>query len=266
LLNGFPDKLSIAVQAAGLHDEATASALAVELQLPLCPMPIAARDCEDFQVLLVCSDMGLSLAQTGRAASGPVSVEFGGAAMRHRRRGGHNELLGKAVGLSKKAEINVLDATAGIGRDSFILADLGCHVTLCERNRIIARMLASALTCAARDVDGWLRGVVARMVLVEGDARNLNDAQLEPIEVIYLDPMFPERGKQAKVKKEMALFHKLLGKGEDADELLLWALQQDVARVVVKRPPRAPELAGCKVSHVISGKAVRYDVYVMRGL
>jgi 16S rRNA (guanine1516-N2)-methyltransferase len=78
--------------------------------------------------------------------------------------------------------------------------------------------------------------------------------------------MFPDRDKRARVKKEMALFHDLLGAGDDADELLKWALQQDVARVVVKRPPKAPELAGRKPSHIISGKAVRYDVYVMHGL
>ena len=85
------------------------------------------------------------------------------------------------------------------------------------------------------------------------------------VDVIYLDPMFPARGKSASVKKEMALFQALLDGGEPssgADELLLWALSRDVARVVVKRPRHAENLAGRRPSHVLAGKAVRYDVYV----
>ena len=257
---------SIAVFAATANDEVAASALAAELHLPLCPPAIHPRDCNDFQALLICSAGLLSLQQTGRPAPGPVTVDFGSAAMRHRRRGGHNELLGKAVGLAKKPQMHVLDTTAGLGRDSFILSDLGCHVTLCERNVVVARMLSSGLSTAAAIGDGWLREVVGRMVLHAGDARTLSASEIQGIDVIYLDPMFPDRDKRARVKKEMALFHELLGAGDDADELLEWALAQDVARVTVKRPPRAPELADRKPSHTISGKAVRYDVYVMRGL
>ncbi len=256
---------SLAVVAAAMQDEPAASALAQELQLPLCPVGTSAKDCTSYNSLLVCSAGVLALQQTGRAAPGPVVVEFGSAAMRHRRHGGHNELLGKAVGLAKKAQLHVLDATAGLGRDSFILADLGCRVNLCERNPVVAKMLASGLASAATSDDAWLREVGQRMALHPGDARTLNLGE-QAFDVIYLDPMFPERDKRAKVKKEMALFHHLLGAADDADQLLLWALQRDVARVVVKRPPRAPELAGRKPSHSISGKAVRYDVYVSRAL
>ncbi len=260
------NSLSIEVLALSPADELAATALAEALALPLCQIGTDPGDYVAAQVLLICSEEEIALQQTGRSAPGPITVEFGNAAMRHRRRGGHNELLGKAVGLSRKSGIAVLDATAGLGRDSFILADLGCTVCLCERNNLVFQMLASGLGKAANSSDEWLRAVVQRMSLFSGDARELIESQLHAAEVIYLDPMFPERGKRAKVKKEMALFHQLLGAGEDSDELLVWALQQDVARVVVKRPPKAPQLAGRKPSHVIAGKAVRYDVYVLRGL
>ena len=260
------NEFSIAVQAASERDEGVAQALSSELQLQLCPTATHPRDALNFQALVICSSGEISLQQTGRAAPGPIAVEFGNAAMRHRRRGSHNELLGKAVGLVKKPGLYVLDATAGLGRDSFILADLGCQVSMCERNGIIARMLECGLGIAATSDDAWLREVVQKMTLRPAEARALSDTDLQGIDVIYLDPMFPERGKRARVKKEMALFHQLLGSQDDADELLLWALDQDVARVVVKRPPRAPELAGRKPSHIIEGKAVRYDVYVLRGL
>jgi 16S rRNA (guanine1516-N2)-methyltransferase len=260
------ESFSVEVLALSPADERAASALAEELVLPLCQTGIDVRDYVAAQMLLICSEQEIILQQTGRSAPGPITVQFGNAAMRHRRRGGHNELLGKAVGLSRKSGIAVLDATAGLGRDSFILADLGCRVWLCERNDLVFHMLASGLNKAAKSSDEWLRAVVHRMSLFSGDARELADSQLHVAEVIYLDPMFPEREKRAKVKKEMAIFHQLLGAGEDSDELLTWALQQDVARVVVKRPPKAPQLAGLKPSHVIAGKAVRYDVYVLRGL
>ena len=86
-------------------------------------------------------------------------------------------------------------------------------------------------------------------------------------DVIYLDPMFGQRDRSAAVKKEMATFQLLLeGEPEDGADLLAWALTQDVARVVVKRSPKATALGGIKPSHVIQGKAVRYDVHVRRSL
>ena len=104
------------------------------------------------------------------------------------------------------------------------------------------------------------------MQLFTGEARDLDTPGV--FDVICLDPMFPTRSKSAAVKKGMALFQRLLeGAGsDDGGELLQWALEQDVARVVVKRPPRAPALAAGEPSHSISGKAVRYDVYVHRKL
>ncbi len=186
--------------------------------------------------------------------------------MRHRRQGGHNELLGRAVGVGKQRDLAVLDATAGLGRDSFVLADLGCRVILCERDPVLVEMLRAALARAAAGDDPWLSAVAGRMRLRPGEATNLSPAELAGVVVIYLDPMFPPRDKRAAVKKEMALLQRLLGdggNGDGADRLLLWALRQAVARVVVKRPLRAPPLAGRAPSHTLAGKAVRYDVYVL---
>ena len=243
--------------------------MAQRLDLPLLSTGSDPGVNEQVGAVLFVSGGSLFLQQTGRAAPGPVAVEFGSSAMRHRRRSGHNELLGKAVGVAKKSQLRVLDATAGLGRDSFILADLGCDVILCERDPVIVELLCWGMNAATARGDQWLVDVLARMRLHPGDARQLAADNRQGVYVIYLDPMFPQRTKSAAVKKEMALFQLLLDSGaarHDADELLLWALQQDVARVVVKRPPRAPNLAQQQPSHCISGKAVRYDVYVRRKL
>jgi 16S rRNA (guanine1516-N2)-methyltransferase len=189
--------------------------------------------------------------------------------MRHRRNSGAREMLGKAVGLGKKPALRVLDATAGLGTDAFVLADMGCEVLLCEREPVVAELLRSGLLAALGSCDSWLAGVVQRMRLCPGDACKLSREQMQGIDVIYLDPMFPQRRKSAAVKKEMALFQTLLESAtsvQDSDALLQWALQQDTARVVVKRPSKAPFLAQEKPSHCISGRSVRYDVYVQHKL
>jgi 16S rRNA (guanine1516-N2)-methyltransferase len=85
-------------------------------------------------------------------------------------------------------------------------------------------------------------------------------------DVVYLDPMFPERQKSALVKKDMRFFHSVVGDDSDADQLLQAALLIDCARAVVKRPIKAPLLANVKPSHQILGKSIRYDVYVKRKL
>lgn len=266
-----------------------ATSLARQLDLPLAAMGTNPALCEEFDLLLLVSVPGLALQLTRRglaggpaagsgkaprrgasqALPGPVRVDFGSDGMRHRRRSGHNELLGRAIGVSARRRLQVVDATAGLGRDSFVLADMGCKVMLCEREPVIAAMLAQGLQAALASGDEWLLQAARLMILVAADARDLAPPQLASTDVIYLDPMFPARDKSAAVKKEMALFHILLGEDsacQDADDLLLWAIAQDISRVVVKRPPRAPVLAGRKPSHSVAGKAVRFDVYVRRAL
>ena len=75
--------------------------------------------------------------------------------------------------------------------------------------------------------------------------------------------MFPPRSKSALVKKEMRVFHALVGSDDDADELLPAALRVARKRVVVKRPRIAPALEGARPSHVLAGKRNRYDIYVV---
>lgn len=259
----------IALLAATAADEDSAAGLALRLGLPLLALGTDPMDCAAASALLIVSGQSLCLQQTGRGAPGPVVVDFGSAGMRHRRRSGHGEPLGKAVGWGKKSPLRIVDATAGLGKDAFVLADLGCEVDLYEREPVIVELLRAGLAVASVSDDPWLAGVVRRMRLDPGDARFKTATQMQDMDVIYLDPMFPQRNKSAAVKKEMALLQKLLEDSADpadADALLHWALQQNTARVVVKRPVRAPHLAALQPSHRISGRLVRYDVYVNRKL
>jgi 16S rRNA (guanine1516-N2)-methyltransferase len=248
-----PEPLAVAAGEDGTT--AIAMALAERLALPLY------REGAPPPLLLRVELSGISLQQTD-TRTGPVSVDFAGSAMRHRRRGGHNEPLGRAVGLTGRPGLQVLDATAGLGRDAFVLADLGARVTLCERHRVLAVMLEDALQRARESDDPWLQACADRMTLVPGSAQAL---WLDhPVDVIYLDPMFPG-GRSAAAGKELAVLQRLLPDADDAAELAHSALQSGCARVVVKRPQRAAPLAP-RVSHVIAGRSIRFDVYVLRPL
>ena len=245
--------------------DADARALALRLGLKQSSLDTRLRDLPATQLLLVREEGRLCLRRGGAAGPGPVFVDFDSPAMRHRRRGGQNELVGRAVGVSKRRRPAVLDATAGLGRDAFVMADLGCSVLMCERNPVMQVLLEDGLRAAGESAGQPVQEVLGRMELQLGDARECAAETLSTIDVIYLDPMFPGRDKSAAVKKDLAIMQLLLGEPapEEAKELLAWALQQPVNRVVVKRPPRAASLPGATVSHQVSGKAVRYDVYML---
>lgn len=207
----------------------------------------------------------LQLVQLDNAAAGAVHVDFVAGAVAHRRRfgGGRGQTIARAVGLKGGANPTVVDATGGLGRDAFVLASLGCHVTLIERSAVVAALLEDGLSRAAQDeeIGSWVR---QRMQLVHSDAVSWMEALPEADfpDVVYLDPMFPHRRKSAQVKKEMRLLQHLLGGDEDADTLLPAALRIARKRVVVKRPDYAPDLAGIAPTMRIASKKNRFDVYV----
>lgn len=209
---------------------------------------------------------GLSLAQLAPDFFVSIRADFHGPTVRYRREkgGGKGQMIAKAVGLRGGEPIHVLDATAGLGRDAFVLASLGCQVTLLERVPEVRALLADALKRAeawGRAHDPGLLPILERMQLVEADALECMP-QISAPDVVYLDPMFPPRSKSAQVKKEMRVFHDLVGSDPDAADLLPAALDCARRRVVVKRPRLAPALGPEKPSHSLEGKSNRFDVYV----
>ena len=193
------------------------------------------------------------------AAEAPA-IDFISGAMGYRMRhgGARGSALAKAAGIGKGHVPSVIDATAGLGRDAFLLASLGADVTMIERSPQVHALLQEGLARAGQ-AGPEPAAIVARMKLVQGDARALLPAMTA--DVILVDPMHPER-KSALVKKEMRLLRTLVGPDPDALELMQAALASARNRVVLKWPRHAPPLAGLpKPSHQILGKSVRYDVF-----
>ena len=234
-----------------------AKQLAQQLQLPLLQQPPVEG------LYLAFGDNGLAIFPAdGR--SGAVQVDMLAGKSRHRRLygGGKGQQIAKAIGVQGNIRPQVLDVTAGLGGDAFVLASLGCQVQLVERQPVVRALLDDGLQRLHSDLE--LAELGSRLQLLAGNALQvLSDWQQEDLpQVVYLDPMFPHTGKSAQVKKEMALFRELVGADEDADQLLEPALNLATHRVVVKRPRLAPDLAARKPTYSLAGKANRFDIYV----
>jgi 16S rRNA (guanine1516-N2)-methyltransferase len=191
---------------------------------------------------------------------GELEIDFTSGAVAHRLRfgGGRGQDLPKAVGLKKGACPHVVDATAGLGRDAFLLASLGARVTLLERSETMHSLLAAALEKARGSA---FSGIVARMDLRLGDARTLLPT-LAP-EVVLVDPMHPPRGNSALVKQDMRQLREIVGADPDALDLIKVALATAQKRVVLKWPRKAALPEGLPApSHQILGKSTRYDVWM----
>jgi 16S rRNA (guanine1516-N2)-methyltransferase len=251
----------LAVACTGPALLAQAEELAARLRLPL-----AEPGGRQHQLLLRCTGAGLELLKPDdHKMTGTVRVDFTAGAIDFRRQQPGKEILLRAVGCKGKARPAVLDATGGLGRDSFLLAAAGCQVQIVEQEPVIAALLADGLERAR--LCPATAEIAARIRLTVGDAVAFLQAmqvQHERAEVICLDPMFPERRKSALVKKELQLLQLLAPADPAADQLLLSAALAAASRVAVKRPVKAPFLAGLAPSHSLSGKTVRFDVYLAR--
>ncbi|MCA8912993.1 MAG: class I SAM-dependent methyltransferase [Planctomycetes bacterium] len=193
----------------------------------------------------------LQLRDTREGAPGPLFVDFASHDFDRRREAGRQLPLARAVGVRGDQCPRVLDATAGLGRDAYTLHALGCAVTCIERSPIIAALLEDGLARAGAGLPLVVGDACAYMAGLKAEERP---------EVVYLDPMFPERRKSAAVKKEMQYMQALLG-GDDVGALFEAALKCAQKRVVIKRPSHAAQVGG-KPNHSFEGKTVRFDVYL----
>lgn len=173
---------------------------------------------------------------------------------------GRGQNLAKAVGFKLNKNRTIIDATAGLGYDAFILASLGANVTLIERSEKIYDLLKAAIS-EAKLYGGEISKIVNRMNLLFGDSKDILP-NIAP-EVILIDTMYKNRKKSALVKNDMRLVREVVGSDSDHVELINVALNNASKRVVIKQPRYAETLDNIKgCSHQILGKTIRYDVYV----
>jgi len=180
-----------------------------------------------------------------------------------------SEMIARACQLGEKPVL--VDATAGLGHDSLLMAYLGAEIQLVERHPILFTLLEDAK--AQAEQDGFLSQFMDRIQLVFADSASYLqqlEQEAQTVNVVYLDPMFPQRDqnhqaikKQAQVKKQMQLLHLLLPEDGEMDlgDNLLFLAQKVAKRVVVKRPRHAVFLANQEPAHQWQGDACRFDAY-----
>lgn len=227
------------------------------------------RDLEEIKKLQVSDDITLHIADKvflswdSDPKLKPLCFDFLSDKLIYRisHGGKHKENVARAVtsGLSHPV---VFDATAGMGRDSFILQCAGCSVYMFERNPVIWLLLRDALTRAAsspffKDLPSGLPSLMpcGEACRYQGD--------VVP-DVIYYDPMFPDRKKSALVKKEMRIFKALIGADEDIESTLLALIRMAKHKVILKRPQTAAPISFQDVKPIgsVEGGACRFDIYM----
>lgn len=182
--------------------------------------------------------------------------------MMHRVTNGRlqHEMLAKAASSEKEGR-KAIDATAGMGEDAFLLAAQGYEVTLYEQNPVVAALLKDAIRRAKKNQ--ILKDIAGRMKVVEADSVECMSKLLDPVDVIYLDPMFPARQKSSLINKKLQLIQKLEPPCSEETDLFDAALKVCPSRIIVKRPLKSECLAGREPSYTLKGKAIRYDCYVL---
>lgn len=235
------------------HTDRTTQAEVLAHQFNL-PIKVAADNSTRF--ILHLTHSGLSLQHNTQPLPSPVHVDFTSGKAAYRR--GQSELLAKAIGLNKRKNLQIIDATAGLGKDAFVMATLGCKVTLIERHPLIHLLLSDGIERALNHEE--TREPASKLSLIHADAVDWL-TENPSVDVIYLDPMYPSKRKSAQVKKEMQLFQALLDNPQEDILLLQTALQKARYRVVVKRPIKGAHLAGINPDFKITGRSTRFDVY-----
>lgn len=200
---------------------------------------------------------GLSLT-SDKPNQTPLLVDFTDKSLNHRRKYLRHTKDGlvKSIHNNRKT-LSILDTTAGLGHDSFLLASLGHHVTMLERNPHVYALLKDGLERGLANPE--VGAICQRMKLVHQNSCEFLQATENRFDVIYCDPMFPESKKSSLPKKSMQILAQVLGHDHDASELVALALTK-APKVVVKRPRLAPQLYP-NPSHCYSYKACRFDVY-----
>ncbi len=239
-----------------------AAELAKKLGLEYVPAPTE----NSSELVLAYTPEGLKLLQAQRSSDRFATLLFvdfvhGKSGYRLARDRSTKQAIARAAGIKPGFRPTVFDGTAGLGGDAFVLASLGCPISMCERSPIVASLLADGLQRARQD-ESTVEIAGARIQLIVGDSREILSRDSHEYHTIYLDPMYPHRRSSALNSQAMRALRTIVGDDQDCGALLKTALEKAKNRVVVKRPASAPTLTETVPSHVIAMKNSRFDIYL----
>lgn len=217
-------------------------------------------------ILLVYTQDGLKLQDISKNVEKPQTLLFvdflgGKNGYRFAQDKTTKQPLAKAAGLKPGFRPSIFDATAGLGADGFVLATLGCRVTLCERSLLMYALLQDGLERAAQSP--FTKDIILEQIqLISENSIDYLKNTKNRYQCIYLDPMYPHSTQSALNKLSMRTIRTYVGDDQDSEQLLEVSLRKAANRVVVKRPKLAPCISELKPSHEIKMKNSRFDVYL----
>ena len=212
---------------------------------------------EKFDILLSMDESGLALVSDNMKLYG----DFSKSIKRLKQSNLQKEMLIHAVKIKgEKEKLIAIDATAGLGEDSILLAAYGYNVELYEKNPIISELLKDAMERAEKISE--LKDIIGRMKVHNEDSIiAMQNLKYKP-DIILLDPMFPERTKSALIKKKFQILHKIENPCSDENEMLSSAIKANPKKLVIKRPLKGEYLAGVKPDYSLKGSSIRYDCII----
>ena len=237
--------------------------LSRKLKLPYCQSPAASKT----EFILCYTEKGLELLSydtVKQKTSSLLFVDFVNGKEGHRRINNATikQPLAKAVGIKPGIRPTIFDATAGLGGDAFVLATLGCQVTLCERNPVMLALLGDGLDRALEN--SQTTNITQKFLhLIKESSLSSEVPPSIPYDTVYLDPMYPHDTKSALNKMSMRVIRSLVGDDTDSWQLMDRAKEMAKKRIVIKRPRRAPPLTDDKISYQVKMKSSRFDVYII---
>lgn len=210
----------------------------------------------------------------------PFYVDFSSPDFKRRRKECATELVCHAIANTDV----VVDFTAGLGRDSILLASNGHFVQMFEKNPFICLLLQNALDRLKSE------RLSLKITLAQLDSSHqfneLSDSLIATIKrsgmanprvSAYLDPLYPAGyvGGKSMVKKEMQIIHELCSyfksdnssgfesmSEKEQEQMFLNALTVTNFRVVVKRPLKGTFITNkVQPSGTIKGRSQRFDIY-----
>jgi len=173
------------------------------------------------------------------------------------QRAHHEKHLKKAIGKNKEPQL-ILDGTAGLLSDTLILLSLGHKVIACEQSKYIYLLISDAVRRAENQL-----GFLENLILVN---KNSIDVYLEKenVDIVYLDPLFPQDKKQLKRSKSIYALRDILNLEKiviNDDKLFMEFNELKPKKIILKRPLKS-EIIYNTPNYQVKGKSTRFDIYI----
>ena len=163
--------------------------------------------------------------------------------------------LKKAIGYGGESSKKILDCTAGLGHDAFILALLGQYVTFVEKNKGLCILFELALENLPPT--SYFQEAKERITIINDDSASFVD-KLFDYDVVYIDPMFEDRGNAGR-SGMMSLISDYLDDFTDVSDVLI---RSKFNRLVIKRQKQFKQSGNIAPSFILHGKSINFHVFI----